>query len=196
MVTTAVFAEILVIGLQVEAWLGLAVLSAFGTEWIELGEVRDFATLVTFLLLALAYVLGIVADRLADTLIDRFEKTGRGKRIKRRMSKAGKVEKPTKIATMRMRVMHESEGMTRFLDYQRSRWRIARATVVNLAITTPLAVLYLAVRTDEDWLWALVPPACALVLIPVVYFAGVRIQDAWVGRLVDAYAIVAGRSHT
>ena len=172
---------------------GLALFSAFGTQWIDLADVKDFAVLLTVVVLAFAYVLGIIVDRLADTVLDRFEQTRRGKRIKGRMSKNRKLSKPAKVATMRMTVMHESEGMGRFLDYQRSRWRIARATVVNLAIAGPVAALYLAVGTDEGWLWALVPPACALVLIPVTYFAGVRIQDAWVGRLADAYSIVTAR---
>jgi hypothetical protein len=188
--TTAVFAEILIIGLEVEAWLVLGVLTVFGTDWIELDNVKDFATLLTFVVLALAYVLGIIVDRLADTLLDRFEKTKRGKRVKTRMSKNRGREKTDKVAAMRMAVMHASDGMTRFLDYQRSRWRIARATVVNLAIAGPIAALYVAVRADVDWLWALLPVACALVLIPTTYFAGIRIQDAWVARLVDAYTIV------
>jgi hypothetical protein len=189
MATTAVFAEILIVGLQVEAWIALVLLSIFGVDWIDLHPVADFAALLTVVVLALAYVLGIIVDRLADTVLDRFERTKPGKRVKRRFSKNRKLEKPAKVATMRMKVMLESDGATRFLDYQRSRWRIARATVVNLALAGPAAALYL-VRTDVDWHWALVPPACALVLVPTTYFAGIRIQDAWIGRLVDAYTII------
>lgn len=190
MATTAVFAEILVIGLQVEAWIALALFSAFGSGWVDLTDMRDFAALLTVVLLAVAYVLGIIVDRLADTLIDAFEKTKRGRRIKERFSKSQEQRKRPSIATMRMTVMHKSEGMTRFLDYQRSRWRIVRATIFNLAIAAPLAALYVSVRTDHGWPWAVVPLACSLVLIPVTYFAGIRIQDAWASRLWDAYAIV------
>ena len=94
------------------------------------------------------------------------------------------------LAKMRMTVMEASDGLTRFLDYQRSRWRIARATVLNLVVAGPAAALYLGVGTNVDRAWELVPLACALVLVPITYFAGVRIQDAWVARLVDAYTIV------
>lgn len=181
------------VGLQVEAWLGLAVLTIFGSEWIDLADVKDFAALLTVVVLALAYVLGIIVDRLADTVLDWLEKTKRGKRIKRSLSKNRELQKPAKLSEMRMTVMHESEGMSRFLDYQRSRWRVARGTVVNLAIAGPIAALYLVVRTDEHWLWAFVPLACSVVLVPLTYFAGVRVQDAWVGRLVDAYAILRPR---
>ena len=188
--TTAVFAEILIVGLEVEAWLVLALLSVFGTDWIELAEVKDFATLLTVIVLALAYVLGIIVDRLADTLLDYFEDTSLGESVKGALSKNPRLPKQPSLATMRMTVMHASDGMTRFLDYQRSRWRIARATVLNLAIAGPVAALYLAVGTNVHRAWELVPLACALVLIPTTYFAGVRIQDAWVARLVDAYKIV------
>jgi hypothetical protein len=188
--TTAVFAEILIIGLEVEAWLGLVLLSVFGTEWIKLDEVKDFATLLTLVVLALAYVLGIIVDRLSDTLADRFEHTEVGEWVKSKMTKNGELELPEGVATMRMTVMQKSDGMTRFLDYQRSRWRIARATVLNLAIAGPVAALYLAFGTKVESWWAHVPLACALVLIPVTYFAAVRIQDAWVARLTDAYMLV------
>ena len=195
--TTAVVAEILIIGLEVEAWLVLAVLTVFGHEWLlELDGAKDFATLLTLVALALAYVLGIVVDRLADTLADSFEDTKVGTRVKKKLMKQRKKREPIKneskpkIATMRMRVMQASDGLTRFLDYQRSRWRIARATVLNLAIAGPVAALYLLVGTEVDWAWALVPLAAAFVLIPITYFAGVRIQDAWVARLKDAYELV------
>ncbi len=168
----------------------LALLSVFGTDWIELAEVKDFATLLTVVVLALAYVLGIIVDRLADTLLDHFEDTSLGESVKGAMSKNPPLAKHPSLATMRMTVMAASDGVTRFLDYQRSRWRIARATVLNLAIAGPVTALYLAVGTTVPWPWALVPLTCALVLIPTTYFAGVRIQDAWVARLVDAYKIV------
>jgi hypothetical protein len=188
--TTAVFAEILIVGLEVEAWLVLAVLSVFGHEWIDLTEVKDFATLLTLVVLALAYVLGIIVDRLADTLLNYFEDTSLGDSIKGAMSKNSPLPKQPSLATMRMTVMAANDGLTRFLDYQRSRWRIARATVLNLAIAGPVAAVYLGVGTNVHRAWELVPLACALVVIPTTYFAGVRIQDAWVARLVDAYEIV------
>ncbi len=193
MATTAVFAEILIVGLQVEAWLALILLSVFGTEWIHPDQVADFAALLTIVVLALAYVLGIILDRLADTLLDYLEHTRPGTHVKTWLRKKERPEKLEKVATMRMKVMVASDGATRFLDYQRSRWRIARATVLNLAIAGLAAALYV-VSTDVAWQWALVPLVCALVLVPTTYFAGVRIQDAWVGRLSEAYKVVTRAS--
>ena len=192
MATTAVFAEILIVGLEVEAWILVAVLAVSGTDWIDTGDAADFAGLVLVVVLALAYVLGILVDRLADTFIDWVEDRDRGKSIKKRLMKHPEFEKPADVAPMRMMVMHESEGMTRFLDYQRSRWRITRATIVNLAVLGVAGALYLGLQVA--WYWLFVPLAGALVLIAITYFAGVRIQEAWVERLSDAYGIVSDTS--
>ncbi len=193
--TTAVFAEILIVGLEVEAWLAFVLLSVFGHEWLfEIDGIKDFAALLTLVVLALAYVLGIIVDRLSDTVLGAFERTGLGESVKRRMSKRHGKEKG--LSKKRMTVMAKSDGMTSFLDYQRSRWRIARATVLNLVFAGPAAALYLVVGTEVDWLWALVPAVSAIVLIPITYFAGVRIQDAWVARLEEAYEIVQAAPRT
>jgi hypothetical protein len=165
----------------VEAWLTLAILCAFGSDWIDLGGVKDFAALVTLLIVALAYVLGILADRAADSLFKLFENDDS--------------EARERLSWMRMTVIHSSDGMSRFLDYQRSRWRIARATFANLLITGPLAALYLVVRTDEDP-WAIGALVCWTVLIPATYFIAVQIRDAWVKRLRDAYKIVKAERAT
>ena len=192
MATTAVFAEILIIGLEVEAWMFLAAVALFGTDWLDAADSTNFAGLLVIVVLSLAYVLGILVDRLADTFIDWVEDRDRGKSIKKRLMKHPEFETPADVAPMRMMVMHESEGMTRFLDYQRSRWRITRATIVNLALLGVAGALYLGLQVA--WYWLFVPLAGALVLIAITYFAGVRIQEAWVERLSDAYGIVSDTS--
>ena len=68
MATTAVFAEIVVVGLQVQALLVLLVLAIFGTEWISLSALADWTALLTILTLAGAYMLGVVVDRIADNV--------------------------------------------------------------------------------------------------------------------------------
>ncbi len=192
MATTAVVAEILIIGLEVEAWMFLAAVAIFGTDWLDAADSTNFAGLLVIVVLSLAYVLGILVDRLADTLVDWFERTRRGKRIKRRLLKNRKFKTPERVSKMRLTVMYKSDGIARFLDYQRSRWRITRATVINLAFGGVAGVLYLAL--NAAWYWLFAPLAGALVLIPTTYFAGVRIQEAWVKRLSDAYRIVGNQS--
>lgn len=61
MTTTAVFAEIIVVGLQAEIWLAILVLAIFGADWVDIGAVDEWATLLTLLVLAAAS-----QDRLAE----------------------------------------------------------------------------------------------------------------------------------
>jgi hypothetical protein len=69
MVTTAVVAEIVVAGLQAAAWLTLVVLTVFGVDWIHPSDVADWTALITLLVIATAYMLGVIVDRLADNLV-------------------------------------------------------------------------------------------------------------------------------
>ena len=68
MSTTAVFAEILVVGFQASAWLTLLVLGFFGTDWITLTDLEKWVALITIVVVATAYMLGVIMDRIADDL--------------------------------------------------------------------------------------------------------------------------------
>jgi hypothetical protein len=154
--------------MEVEAWLVLFILTLF-RDGLDQRErcLRTSRLWQPSLFLRSPTSSGSLVDRLADTLLSGLEKTKRGKRIKQWMSKNKNLHSSDEeIAFMRMKVMSESEGLTRFLDYQRSRWRVARATVFNLAIGGVAGGLYVAVRMDQPWAWALAPPAVALLLLP------------------------------
>ncbi len=86
--------------------------------------------------------------------------------------------------------MNESEGMAKFLDYQRSRVRIARATVFNLALAIPIGVPYLAIQTEVAPLSIVGFIVLGTLLMLLSFFASERIHAAWLGRLSDAYRIV------
>jgi hypothetical protein len=115
MATTALVTEILIVGLEAETWVIMLVLAAFGTEWIDLDAVDGWEALVTVLVLAGAYVLGIVVDRVADSTF-------------------GWLRGPDRpgFARKRLEVLHTSPGMAPFLEYQRSRLRVARGTLFNM----------------------------------------------------------------
>lgn len=198
MATTAIFAEILIIGLQAQVWIGLALLAASGPLGLDRDDLSGLDVpdaLVVLVVAALAYVLGIIVDRLADTTLKWLEAASRGGHVKARLSKHPCLHTPAPVSNMRLVVMHESEGMTRFLDYQRSRWRIARATVFNLVLLIPAAVAALVVHGGEEPLrkagWIALVMVVDALLAGAVYFAAVRIQDAYVQRLSDAYRYLA-----
>ena len=70
MTTTAIFAEILIIGLQASVWLALFVIWSFRVEVgrIDLSPLKDWSALITVFVVASAYTLGVAIDRLSDGL--------------------------------------------------------------------------------------------------------------------------------
>lgn len=147
MTTTAVFAEILVVGLETEAWLTMLVLAIFGPDVVDLSRVHNWTTLLTFLILAAAYLLGVMVDSIADAVVLRLVKRlQKLERLQKRLEELRGPAPPESIvpfARMRMEVLHKSDGMAKFLDYQRSRQRLARGTIVNAACAIPCAIALL-----------------------------------------------------
>jgi 8-oxo-dGTP pyrophosphatase MutT (NUDIX family) len=174
MATTALVTEILIVGLEAEAWLTLFVLAVFGTDWVELDALRGWEALVTILVLAVAYVLGIVVDRLADTAF----------RWVRGPDQPG-------FARKRLEVLHASSGMSPFVEYQRSRLRVARGTLFNLVPAALAAAAFLFWGTSVDARWLLAVLGGALVVLPVGAYATKQIGRAYENRLLDAYEIVS-----
>jgi 8-oxo-dGTP pyrophosphatase MutT (NUDIX family) len=96
------------------------------------------------------------------------------------------------MAHKRLTVMKESPGLSAFLEYQRSRLRIARATVVNLALAVLAVSALLAYRRP----WTVGPATATALGLIVACAAGVvaarAIEDAYVKRLDDAFGLVTG----
>lgn len=190
MATTALFAEILIIGLEAEAVLALLLFSVFGADWLDAGALADWAALVTLVVVAIAYVLGIVADRLADSVTDRLAETRAGRWVDDRFGKSSRRETSgADVALMRLTVLKESEGLAKFLDYQRSRLRVARATVVNAALAAPLALAFLLLQ-DVGVGTSLAAAILLLALAAATVVGSARIHSAYVRRLAEAYALV------
>src|SRR6266542_5096725 len=127
--TTAVFIEILIVGIEAGVWLGLLIMSIFGTGAIDRSTFDGWQSLASFLLLSAAYVLGIVIDRVADSFYSWLrDKTSFGEQWLQRLG-SPRPGKPASVSTMRLAVMAKDDGRAKFLEYQRSRNRIARATV-------------------------------------------------------------------
>lgn len=184
MATTAVFAEILIVGLEAAAWVSLLVLDVFGRGWIDPEKLKGWETLVTLLIVALAYVLGILIDRVADTI---WKQVGRLLGALRTEPDKGK---PT-YAEMRMEILARGEtALAAFLEYQRSRLRVARGTVLNLVAIIPTGAIYLSDRTHagaREIAWYVGLTSGALL---VSVYATARIKKAGDDRVHDAFDLV------
>jgi hypothetical protein len=130
--TTDLFVELIVIGTGPVLWLSVLVLSVFGYGWIPYDE--TLALLALLPLLSVAYVLGIVVDRLADSLFSVWDGSLR------------RSEFPDDTEYHRARTyiyMHATEMVISLFEYGRSRLRISRAWSLNwalLAIGAPILV--------------------------------------------------------
>jgi len=137
MSTTSLFVVILIVGLEALIWLGLLVDTGWDLSPCAkiLKEWKEYSALITTLLIALAYVFGIFIDRVADSFYNIF--------------RYAKEPPAVPVGKMRLRIMKDSEGMAKFLDYQRSRLRIARATVFNLFVTILVGSIWIVRHYHE-----------------------------------------------
>jgi 8-oxo-dGTP pyrophosphatase MutT (NUDIX family) len=138
------------------------------------------------LVLATAYALGIIIDRIADSTFRQFNETRVG-RLNNRLFGEGSEGwvLPGPERAMRTTVMHAGGGMAAFLDYQRSRIRVVRGTAVNALIGAVVAGVYFA--SQGRW-GALVSVDAILVCVFLVSIpVAERIRAAWLKGLRDAY---------
>ncbi len=174
--TTAIFAEILAIGIQATVLVGLAL-----ATFMDLGAVAASAggweAALTIVILALAYVIGVVVDRVADTVLTP---------LRNRVATHSAKER----AAARLRVLRQESPLSTFLEYQRSRLRLMRGTIVNGAIAIPVVNGFLvSARVEADAIAIVAVNAVILVLIAACIFSFteiVRAQDKWLNVVADA----------
>ncbi len=155
--TTNVFVELLVIGLGALV-AGLLVLGvAMEPGVLHPGALVEAGTsLAVFVpLLAAAYVLGILVDRLADRVF-----AGWASRIRHRH-----FESDDAYHDARRTIVYYSEPMYRIRQYGRSRMRICRGWAVNAVLLLVPANWYVARAADAGRGRALVLVNAALLLV-------------------------------
>ena len=174
--TTALVAEILVVGIQALVWVGLltgALLGAMCVPELSWQELADWVAPISVALLGFAYTLGIMVDRLADTatlwLWKLFFPEIEG------------------FAALRARVRKAGGAPAEFLDYQRSRMRIARATCFNLVVTIVVAAL-----VGPEWVRRLAFFAGGPLLVLAAIPSWILITRAYERNLVAAAELIEG----
>jgi hypothetical protein len=178
--TTAIFVEILVIGMQAIIWIVLLVLSLVGYDWLSAIPVNldKWSVFVTILLIAYCYTLGIIVDRLADGL---FILTKKFMLVKPRnlLLRINRVRQTFEESAQdhRMETLASEGGATVFLEYIRSRLRILRATVLNLFLITITSLLFISSRCGS--LGCASPMALATTILGVGLFLTAIAYVAW-----------------
>lgn len=190
MTSTAIFAEILVVGLQAMVWLVMLCLWIADLKGIPVGSIggrlgglKEWAALITTFVLGFAYTLGIIVDRLADSI-----STGIERRFFRQ-TKPGRTDEKSgePVPIKRLLVMSKAPEITKFLEYIRSRMRIARSTSLNLLLTTIAAAL---LARHFSWFWILTLIGTGLALVVVSTYVSRRIAKTYDKRLSQAYTLL------
>jgi hypothetical protein len=122
--TTQLFAELVVIGIGASLWLSLFSAAVFHHQFDQSLPKLGSALLVAFV--GVAYVLGIVIDRLAYSLLRPVEEAD----ARRILAAAGLPEAPTVERYVQVR----STVLGKLIQYNRSRLRICRAWVLNAVL--------------------------------------------------------------
>jgi hypothetical protein len=118
MATTALFVELVVIGLGPLAAIFLVIFGIFGYGWVP--TEKAFSLPVLLPLLAMTYLLGIIVDRIADKILG-----GWGKRLRRDSFDDERAYRRARS------IAYADSPFRELFEYSRSRLRIARGWILN-----------------------------------------------------------------
>jgi len=139
MTTTNVFAELLIIGMETIAWIALLIFSLFGYDWIDFAIFNNL--IIAIPLAAAAYVLGIIMDRVSDTLLAGRDHTIRKKVMGERAAES--------FSHLRSYILAKSPYLSTDLDYLRSRLRIMRSSTINFGLLAIASAAFIFTRVQS-----------------------------------------------
>lgn len=129
--TTALFAELLVIGLGAVLWATLFLAIALGINAFDFKMFSSPLALVG--LLSMAYMLGIVVDRFADGLLKPSAKRIRSRQYQEHLDFQNDRE-----------YVYQHTALRQSFEYGRSRLRVARGWFINSILITAGLLLHLS----------------------------------------------------
>jgi len=174
MTTTNVFAELLIIGVETLAWIALLILCLFGYDWIDFSIFNNLAIAIP--LAAFTYVLGIIMDRVSDTLLAGADHAIRQKVLGERAAQS--------FASLRIYILAQSPHLSTDLDYLRSRLRIMRSSMINFGLLAILAAVFILSRLP-------IPPPTRYFVAATTFLLGVLLASlshyAWRASSITYY---------
>jgi hypothetical protein len=163
--TTLIFAELLIIGLEVGIWLSFLLLSFLGVNNFDefLNTITNLEVLVLTITIPVLYVLGIIFDRIVDRL---FRSTER--RIEAEILK----DYPVSVLAMRFSFGNANDSLNQQLDYARTRMRIVRASSINFVLIAVSISTFLLTRiVNVQWQTIVLVLVTGLLLAYVAFVA-------------------------
>jgi hypothetical protein len=182
MAVSIIFVEILFAGLQASIWLALFLAAIFGTSWIDWNALKGWETLATLIVLGLSYALGVLIDRVADSLFSPLDHKLRRKVIP---------DKDAPVKEMRLFLISKEDGTSKLLEYTRSRLRTSRSTTVNIFCLFISSIAYkLAQHSSVLNITTLFQFAASAAGMAISFYAWKRDTKTYYLRLAQAYRVV------
>jgi hypothetical protein len=175
MVTTQLFVELLVIGMGVAAWIFVFVAAAFGCPLIPRAAAPGTGELLA--VIAMAYVLGIMMDRIARALWDPF------------LFRPGQIH-GTPTEDVERVICSKSEHLWNTCAYTRSRLRICRAWTLNFALLAIAYAVWNARVNAHPWGQSAAIIVAALALCGLAAWATVRLNRDYYIQLEGVFPLV------
>ena len=165
MSTTALFVDLLIIGIQVATWLILLIFTVFGYNWFSLDYIKERETVIAVVLLPMFYPVGIFIDNLADYILNSW-----------REKIWEKYDSSKKQTVSRLLTTLKDDRLSDYFDYVRIRIRISRSSALNFTLITILSVIFTLTRLGTvlgDSKWTVV----AFELVIGAFFIGLAIYS-------------------
>lgn len=181
--TTNIFVELVVIGFHTLIGIAIIVLGMTGYQNIDVEKLLTINLALPGL--ALAYILGILIDRISDSMFIAQDY---------KMRPVGSEKDLPSFLTMRFYILHKSNDVYAQLEYIRSRMRIARASVFNFVLTTIALLIFVWLQFGRTLATPNMVFASAIIIVIGAVLTYVSYQ-AWMG-LVQSYSISTTRAYT
>lgn len=208
---TGMVIEILVTGLQTSIWLILFILCIFGYNKLiqpdAIGELiaglERWSGLITIFIIGFSYTLGILFDRFWDSLFERVKYLSNLKKeIEKESLKEHNLEFIPNLSLdafdiMRVHIFFKSDTMVRFLDYIRSRMRIARASCGNFILVTIFSVVFVLLMVKDimlKWTLSLLIVGLSILLTLLSFCAWKEIMKNYYEQILLIYKELFGES--
>ena len=181
--TTNIFVELVVIGFHALIGIAIIVLALVGYRDLDVEKLLTINLALP--VLATAYILGILIDRVSDRMFISQDY---------KMRPAGNEANLPSFLTMRYYILHKSSDIYAQLEYIRSRLRIARASIFNFILLTLAVLLFVWLQLAKSFTTQnlIIIFASILIIGAILTLAS---YQSWLG-LVRSYSISTTRAYT
>lgn len=157
--------ELVLIGFQVLIWVSLLVLAVFGYQWLNLASLNEWSTQLSFALLGVAYMFGLIFEKAVSALPYSWIIGGAA------LPSTGDSPQPLQL---RMEILARRPEVYEVLERRINQHRLVRSTVFNLALISLAALVFLIAQIGLNLRLLVVLIFLSLLFVGLALFTGRR----------------------